>query len=366
MKTVGIGLIGCGNISDTYLKGIAEFDILDLRGIGDLNADLAVAKAQDCGVRARSLEDIYADPDIEIIVNLTIPKAHAAVATQSLMAGKHAYSEKPLAVSFAQGKALVETAAQRGLRIGAAPDTFFGGAHQAARAIVDAGTLGPLVGGTAFFMCPGHERWHPNPDFYYQKGGGPLLDMAPYYITDLVNLCGPVARVTGVATLPRTERLITSAPRKGERIAVEVATHISALLEFANGAVITLTTSFDVAGHKHSPLEVYGTEATLLVPDPNGFGGAVQLIEKGGEFRDVAIDLPYSDGNYRAIGVADMAYAIRNDRPHRASGDLALHVLEVMEAIMESSERGAAVTLTTTTARPEALAGDLVNMKLAK
>ncbi len=366
MDKVGIGIIGCGNISGAYLKAMASFPILDIRGLADLNHGLAETRAAEFGLQARTVEALLSDAAIEIIVNLTVPKAHVAVALQALEAGKHTYSEKPLGVTFAEGKRLAEAAKNKGLRIGAAPDTFLGGGHQTARALIDQGLIGQPVGGTATFMCPGHERWHPNPDFYYQAGGGPMLDMGPYYITDLVNLLGPVAQVAGFAVTPRTERLITSQPRHGERIPVHVATHIAGIMAFANGAVVQITTSFDVAGHKHVPLEVYGTEGTLIVPDPNRFGGPVEYLKKGGQFEEQPLTEPYADGNYRSLGIADLAHAIRTDRPHRANGDLALHVLEVMEAFQIASDGGRTVEITTTTARPAPLSKSLIDGRLAK
>ncbi len=281
MQKVGIGIIGCGNISGAYLKAMASFPILDIKGVADMNAEMAKAKAEEFNVAARSVDDLLTDPEIEIIVNLTIPKAHVEVGLRALDAGKHTYSEKPLGINFAEGKRLAEAAKAKKLRIGAAPDTFLGGGHQTARTLIDQGVLGTPVGGTATFMCPGHERWHPNPAFYYEVGGGPMLDMGPYYITDLVNLFGPVAKVAGFAFSPRTERLITSEPRNGEKIPVHVATHVAGALAFQNGAIVQVGMSFDVAGHRHVPLELYGTEGTLLVPDPNHFGGEVQLLKKG-------------------------------------------------------------------------------------
>lgn len=366
MSRVGIGIIGCGNISGAYLKAMQSFPVLDIRGIADMNGDVARARASEFGVDAREIDDLLADPAVEIIVNLTIPKAHVEVGLRALAAGKHAYSEKPLGINFAEGKTLYAEAQRHGLRIGAAPDTFLGGGHQTARGLVDQGVLGIPVGGTATFMCPGHERWHPNPGFYYEVGGGPMLDMGPYYITDLVNLLGPVAKVAGFATTPRSERLITSEPRNGERIPVHVATHVSGVLAFASGAVVQIGMSFDVAGHKHVPLEIYGTEGTLIVPDPNHFGGEVQLLRKGGQFEPQETTSPYADGNYRSIGVADMAHAIRSGRPHRAGGELALHVLEVMEAFQTASDTGQTVSITTTVERPAALAESLVDGHLVK
>ena len=366
MEKVGIGIIGCGNISSAYLNAMASFGILDIRGVADINQSAAEAKAAEFNVHVSTIDALLADPKVEIILNLTIPRAHVEVAMRSLAAGKHAYSEKPLGINFAEGKKLAEAADKAGLRIGAAPDTFLGGGHQTSRAIVDSGALGLAIGGTASFMCPGHESWHPNPDFYYDIGGGPMLDMGPYYITNLVNLFGPVKKVAGFATMLRNRREITSEPRRGETISVKVPTHIAGTLCFQNGAVVQVTMSFDIAGHKHLPIEIYGTDGTLLVPDPNFFAGPVSLLKKGGDFEEQPIDLPYADGNYRSIGLADMAYAIRNDRPHRANGDLALHVLEVMEAFGIAAETGQTVDISTTVERPAPLSASLVNGVLGR
>lgn len=366
MEKVGIGIIGCGNISGAYLKAMASFPILDIRGVADLNDDLAKAKAAEFNVPASTVDRLLADPKVEIIVNLTIPKAHVAVGLQALDAGKHTYSEKPLGINFAEGKKLAEAAKAKGLRIGAAPDTFLGGGHQTARALIDQGVIGQPVGGTATFMCPGHERWHPNPAFYYEIGGGPMLDMGPYYITDLINLLGPVAQVAGFAITPRRERIITSEPRNGERIPVHVATHVAGVMAFASGAVVQIAMSFDVAGHKHVPIEIYGTEGTLIVPDPNRFAGPVEYLKKGGQFENREVTAPYADGNYRSLGVADLAHAIRSNRPHRANGSLALHVLEVMEAFHTAAETGRSVTITTATERPAPLSESLVYGRMGK
>jgi len=364
MRKVGVGIVGLGNISAAYLKASRAFPVIDIKGVADINMAAAQARADEFGVKAVELDALFADPSIEIILNLTIPKAHVEVGLRAIDAGKHVYSEKPLGVVFAEGKKLVEAARARNLRVGSAPDTFLGGSHQTARHIVDTGRLGQAVGGTAYFMCPGHERWHPNPAFYYENGGGPMLDMGPYYITDLVNLLGPVAKVSGFGTMLRPTRTITAKERAGEVIPVHVPTHVSGTLAFANGAVVQITMSFDVAGHKHVPLEIYGTEGTLIVPDPNHFGGQIEVMAKGGEWEPVATDQPYADGNYRSIGLADMAQAIVENRPHRCSGDLALHVLEVMEAFQRSSESGQVVAITTPVERPAPLAASLRDGKL--
>ncbi len=358
MRRIGIGIIGCGNISGAYLTAAREFPVLDIRGLADQNMAAAEARAAEFGLPAVAVDALLADPGIEIVLNLTIPAAHVAVGHRILEAGKHAYSEKPLGIAFPEAAGLAEEAARRGLRLGCAPDTFLGGGHQAARAILDEGRLGAPVGGTAFFMCPGHERWHPNPDFYYKTGGGPMLDMGPYYITDLVNLLGPVARVAGMAPVPRPTRTITSEPRAGALIEVEVPTHVAGTMQFEQGAVVSVTMSFDVAGHRHHPLEVYGTEGSLLVPDPNTFGGALSFMAKGGEWAEVPVALPWAVGNHRSLGLADMAAAIRDRRPHRASGALALHVLEVMEAFARSAEDRRVIDIATRPERPRPLAED--------
>ena len=365
MDKVGIGIIGLGNISAAYLKASKDFPILDIRAVADMNPAAAKARADEFGLKAVALDDIFTDPSIDIILNLTIPKAHVDVGLRAIAAGKHVYSEKPLGIVFAEGQKLIAAAKAKGLRVGSAPDTFLGGAHQTSRRIVDDGTLGQPVGGTAYFMCPGHERWHPNPAFYYEAGGGPMLDMGPYYITDLVNLFGPVAKVAGFGTMVRSTRTITAKERAGEVIPVHVPTHVSGTLIFVNGAVVQVTMSFDVAAHKHVPFEIYGTEGTLIVPDPNHFGGQIELLKKGGEWQNIETDQPYAgEGNYRSIGLADMAHGIVGNRPHRANGDLALHVLEVMEAFETSSQSGKVVTITTPVERPAPLSQSLVNGRL--
>jgi len=358
-ERVGIGIIGCGNISEAYLKAASYFPILDIRGLADIRPKAAQARARAFGLRAMSVDKLLADPSIELVVNLTIPAAHVAVGLAAVEAGKHVHSEKPLGITTVDARRLLDAARARGVRVGCAPDTFLGGAHQACRQLVDQGAIGRPVAGTAFFMCPGHESWHPNPAFYYQTGGGPMLDMGPYYITALVNLLGPVTRVSGAVGRAHAERTITSAPLKGTKVAVEVPTHVAGALEFAGGAVVSIAMSFDVPSHRHTPIELYGTEASLLVPDPNYFGGTIMIGRAGKEWAQAPTQHRYADGNYRIIGVADMAHAIRRGRAHRASGELAYHVLEVMEAFQRSSERGTHVGLESRPDRPTALPADL-------
>jgi len=355
MKRVGVGVIGCGNISAAYLKAARNFPLLDIRALADINPASAEARGAEFGIASRSVEALLADEAIEIVLNLTIPNAHVEVGLQAVAAGKHVHSEKPLGVNLVEAQALVRAAAEKGVRLGSAPDTFLGGAHQTSRKLIDEGLIGRPIGGAAYFMCPGHERWHPNPGFYYLRGGGPMLDMGPYYITDLVNLLGPVASVSGVATRLRSERTITSSPHAGTRIPVEVATHVTGALLFANGAAVSLTISFDVPRHKHTPLEIYGEKGSLIVPDPNYFGGQILFGGATEDWREIPTEHIYADGNYRILGVADMAAAIRKNRPHRASGELAYHVLEVMLAFQTSSDSGRAVKIESRPERPAAL-----------
>jgi len=351
MKPVGVGVIGCGSISSAYLNAAKRFPVLDIVAVADAVPAAAEARAEEFGLRACSVEALLADPAVEIVLNLTVPTAHVEVGLKALAAGKHVHSEKPLGVNVAEARRLVEAAAGKALRLG--------GAHQTARQCIDQGMIGRPIGGTAFFMCPGHERWHPNPAFYYLAGGGPMLDMGPYYVTDLVNLLGPIESVVGVATRQRSERLITSEPLSGTRIPVHVATHVTGTLVFVSGAAVSVTMSFDVANHRHVPLEIYGDAGTLIVPDPNYFGGKIEFAAAGEDWREVPTRHAYADGNYRILGVADMAQALRNGRPHRASGALAFHTLEVMEAFQTSSDTGKSIAISTRPPRPAPLPASL-------
>lgn len=365
-RRVGVGIIGTGNISTQYLKAMQAFDVLEIIAVADMKPEVAEKKAAEFGLQSVGVDALLADPKVEVILNLTIPRAHVDVGLRALEAGKHVYGEKPLGITYGEGKKLIEAASAKGLRVGSAPDTFLGGSHQQARAVIDGGTLGQVVGGTAFFACPGHEYWHPDPAFYYDIGGGPVLDMGPYYITDLVNLLGPVKRVAALSATPFAERPIRSEPKRGEMMPVKVATHVTGTLHFASGALVTVTLSFDVPKHAHTPIELYGTEASLMVPDPNMFGGAVKLAKpRAEEWETVETTLPYADANYRSLGLADMALAIVEDRPHRCSGELALHVLEVMETFDKASREERIVDIETTVSRPAPLSESLKGGKLS-
>ncbi len=339
MKPAKLGLIGCGNISGIYCKNAQKLQALDLVACADLIRERAEAKAKEFGIpRVMSPQELLADPEIEIVLNLTVPKAHAEVALASIAAGKSVYNEKPLAVTREDGAKIVEAAKVKGVLVGCAPDTFLGAGIQTCRKLIDDGWIGDPIGAVAFFTCRGHERWHPDPEFYYEVGGGPVLDMGPYYLTALINLMGPVKRVSGMARKSFDTRTITSQPKFGKVVPVEVPTHVLGMLEFANGALGTLMVTFDVWEAELPRIEVYGTQGTLSVPDPNVFGGPVR-VWLNGEWKEVPLTHIYSE-NSRGLGVADMACALRSGRPHRASGDLAFHVLDIMESIQDSSREG--------------------------
>lgn len=359
MRKIGIGIIGCGNISDAYLKAAPGFPVLEMIGVADINSSAAEAKAAAYGLSAMPLEALLADHGIEIILNLTTPQNHVQVGLQAVAHGKHVYCEKPLATTLADAERLISAARNENVRVGCAPDTFLGGSHQTARRLIDDGAIGTVVAGSAFMQVPGHELWHPNPDFYYKPGGGPLMDMGPYYLTCLVNLLGPVKSVVGHAKSAYETRTIGSGPREAEGIDVEVATHVSGLLEFASGAAVSLTTSFDVWKHDHNHIELYGTTGSMIVPDPNNFQGDVKTAHRKEDWMLAKQIHPYGDGNYRILGLADMAQAIVSNRQHRANQDVSLHVLEIMESILRSANAGRRIELKYSCARPEPMRADL-------
>ncbi len=354
-QPVKVGIIGCGNISGIYFAAGKKFQILDIAACADLDVSRAKAKAEEHGVpKACSVDELLADPEIQIVINLTIPKAHYEVCLAAVNAGKHTHVEKPLCITRDQGQHLLATAKERGVRVGAAPDTFLGGGHQTCRKLIDDGWIGEPIGATAFMLCHGHESWHPDPEFYYKAGGGPMFDMGPYYLTALVAMLGPIKRLTGSTRITFPERTITSAPKYGTKITVDVPTHVSGIMDFANGAVGTILTSFDVWHHQMPNIEIYGTEGTMRVPDPNGFGGPVLLRRAGAsEWTEMPLSHGFAD-NSRGIGVADMAYAIQSGRPHRASGELGYHVLEAMHGFHDSSATGRHYRMKSSVKRPAA------------
>ena len=342
MEKIKVGIIGTGNISGIYFQNGKRFDSMEVVACADLDVERAKARAAEFGIRGCSVEELLADPDIQMVINLTIPLAHASVCLQALEAGKHVYVEKPLAATREEGQQVLELARRKGLLVGSAPDTFLGGGIQTAIKLIRDGWIGTPIGATAFMTSSGHESWHPAPEFYYQKGGGPMFDMGPYYLTALVSMLGPISRVTGSARISYPERTITSQPKFGQKVKVEVPTHVAGIMDFASGPIGTLLTSFDTKGGSTLPrIEVYGSGGTLLVPDPNGFGGTVSIWRAGSKEWS---DIPLTHGkaeNARGVGAADMARAIQAGRKHRASGELAFHVLEAMHGFHDASEQGA-------------------------
>jgi predicted dehydrogenase len=369
MSNLGIGIIGCGNISTSYLKLAPLFKGMEVRAVADMNMDAATARAAEFNTRAQSVDDLLANPDVDMVINLTIPDAHYAVSKKILEAGKHAYSEKPLVLTLEEGVTLRDLAKSKGLSVGCAPDTFLGGAHQQARAIIDEGKIGTVTAAVCGVQNHGPEGWHPSPEFFFLPGAGPMLDLGPYYIANLINLLGPVKRVGALATSATPTRTIGSGVRAGQEIPVKTPTNIHALLEFHSGATVNLTTSWDVWSHKRNHFEFYGTEGTLYVPDPNFFGGKLEVAGRDGVISEVeAWDHPFGKNNqehprgavanYRTAGLADMAIAVAQGRDARCSLERTLHGVEVMTACLKSGETGEFVTLTTTCTRPAALGPD--------
>ncbi len=352
---VNVGIIGCGNIFPQYVNGCRAFEILDVVAVADIDLNRAQARAKEFKIpKACTVAELLADPAIEIVVNLTVPQVHAAVSLDILRAGKHVHGEKPLALRREEGQEVLAIAKQKGLLVGCAPDTFLGGGIQTARKLLDDGAIGAPVSAVAFMCGHGPESWHPNPEFYYKQGGGPLFDMGPYYLTALINLLGSVKRVTASARISFPERVATSKEKNGLRIGVEIPTHVSGVLDFESGAVGTVIMSFDTWAHHLPLIEIYGAEGSMSVPDPNTFGGTVKTRRSDAKnWEDNP--LTHSSTVGRGIGVADMAYAIRTGRTHRASGELAYHVLDVMQSLHEASELGRHVMIESTCAKPTAL-----------
>jgi len=364
-ETIKAGLIGCGTISAIYLKNRTRFDTFEIVACADIDIDRARARAEEFGVpRGGGVAEVLDDPEIKVVINLTIPQAHATVALAAVRAGKSVYNEKPLTLNREEGQLLLEEARAKGVLVGCAPDTFLGAGLQTCRQLIDEGAIGEPVAATAFMLGHGPEGWHPNPDFYYQVGGGPLFDMGPYYLTALINFLGPVRRVSASARASFATRTIGSEPFKGQTITVNTPTHIAATLDFANGAIGTLITSFDVWSHNLPKIEIYGSEGSLSVPDPNRFDGPVLLRRADDkEWADVPVTRPYND-NSRILGVADLVQALISGRKPRASGELAFHVLDIMHAALESSAQGRYIEMTSTCERPAALPAALPERRL--
>jgi predicted dehydrogenase len=349
---MNVGIVGCGAIIGQYLATLDTLDVVRLVAVADLDRARAEAVAEGrAGVRALTVDELLAAPDVDLVLNLTIPAAHADVALGAIAAGKAVYGEKPLATTVDQARAVLLAAREASVTVGCAPDTVLGTGIQTARKAIDDGLIGSPISATATMTTPGHERWHPNPDFYYVPGGGPLLDMGPYYVTALVTLLGPVASVIGAASRTRGSRLIGSGPRQGERIPVSTDTHVTGILTHASGALSTLVMTFDAVDTQAAKLEVHGEIGSLIVPDPNRFAGDVKLRTLGSPAWEV---LPVSAGYLdagRGFGVADLAATPAGQEP-RAGGSLALHVLEVMQSVLTSAGSGRAEPIRSTVDRP--------------
>ena len=373
MKKTKVGIIGCGMISDTYFKASQTFNMIEVVACSDIIPERSAAKKELYGVQNMTNEELLAIPEIEIVLNLTPPQVHSGIAMDTLNAGKHAYSEKPFGVDFDDAAKVMALAKEKGLRVGCAPDTFLGGGQQTARKLIDDGWIGKPLSGTAIVMGRGPEKWGQAP-FFYDYGAGPMLDLGPYYMTALVNMLGPAKSVIAVTTKGFDYR--TFGAEVGEtykdkykpfdKYPVNVTTHLTGVVEFQCGAVITVITSFDCYRHGHSPIEIYGTEGSLQVPDPNTFGGPVKVFRKGdteSDWKNVPLTHIYTE-NSRSIGAADMAMALRSGRKHRVNGELANHVLEIMLSFDKSSKLGRKVELVTTCERPDPLPLGLDNGEL--
>lgn len=357
MDKMKIGIIGCGNISDIYLKNLTStFVNTQVWAVCDLFEERALAAKEKYNIpNVFTFDEMLGCNDIQIIINLSTPQGHFDICKKVLEAGKHVYVEKPLSLKMEQGKELKELAKKNGLLLGCAPDTFLGAGLQTCRKAIDDGLIGDVIGATAFMVCHGHESWHPDPEFYYDIGGGPMFDMGPYYLTALVSLIGPAKTVAGMNSITFGERTITSEKKFGKIIDVKVPTHVTGTIEFKNGAIATVITSFDVWGSNLPRIEIYGSRGTLIVPDPNTFGGEVKIKTYfQNEFSDLPLTHIYSE-NSRGLGVAEMADALCNNMNNIANGDLACHVLEIMHAFHESAEKRTFIELQTDCERPRAM-----------
>lgn len=374
MKTFKIGLIGCGRISDVYLRTCQKFDELEVVACASLDAAESEAKAKQYGIpKACAPAEIFADPDIDCVLNLTIPAVHAEISLAALVAGKHVYSEKPFVTDIEDGKKILTLAKQKGLHVGNAPDTFLGGRWQTCRKLIDEGVIGAPTGVTAFVGTHGVERHHPNPDFYYLNGGGPLLDLGPYYLTAMVFLLGPIRRVCGMSRRTFDQRMIESQPRHGEMMNVEVDTHVQSMIEFDTGVIGSMTMSFDVWDSEMPRLEIYGEKGTICIPDPDPVHGAnifqgevwyrtressrwsYQPRVQGLDNWLTAENIHGFNEDSRGLGLLDLAYAVRDQRPARASGEMAQHIYEIMSGILESPKSGQFVNIESTCAIPDPL-----------
>lgn len=337
-------MIGVGNIFPQYVNNLRRYPFLEVVACADIQMEMARERATEFDLQPLTVPELLAHPDIELVVNLTVPKVHAQVSLQIIRSGKHVYSEKPLAITTSDALSVLEAAETAGVRVGCAPDTFLGGGLQTCRKLIEDGWIGAPIGATACFANHGMEHWHPNPHFFYQPGAGPVFDMGPYYFTALYQLLGAISRVAAFTGTSFPERTITSAPLFGQKIPVNTPTFNAGVFEFASGAMATILMSFDVWQHSLPYIEIYGAEGTLRVPDPNTFGGPVTVwLRTEKDWRE--IPLLYTPDVGRGVGVADMVYSLRQGTAHRARGEVALHILEVMRSFQQSFDSHAFVTI---------------------
>lgn len=365
-----IGLIGCGNIAETYFRSQDYFNNIDFVACADLYDDIAKKCASDYGIQSQTVDDILLNPNIDVILNLTIPQSHFEISKKALLSGKHCYCEKPLSISFAQGKELVQIADEKNLYLGNAPDTFLGGGAQLSRKLIDSDEIGKITLGNFIFAFPGVETFHHNPDSWYKKGGGPIIDMGPYFFTMLVHLLGPAKNVRSRGVKIKEFRNIEKGPRKNEKVKVEIPTSYTFNLEFTSGTLIQGFISFDVLNHQRNHMELYGTKGSIIIPDPNMFGGPVTMSKDlGSNWIDYSTEDMFlgktniinhsgrsneapSQSNYRGVGLSEMIYSIENNKEHRCNSNLALHVLDLIESTIKSAEFGKEFALQTTCKKP--------------
>jgi hypothetical protein len=341
---MNVGVVGCGIIAHNYVDGSEAFPTFDVVACADVDEQLSRSFADTHNLEVASVDELIVGDGVDVVLNLTPPAAHFALVSATVEAGKHSYTEKPLAVSVDAGRTLLAQAQERDVRIGCAPDTFLGSAYESARAAIERGDIGVPIGATAQMLTGGPEGWHPNADFFYRQGGGPLLDIGPYYLTAMVSLLGPIAAATGFASTPTLERELGVGPRAGERFVTEVPTHVAGAVQFASGVLGTITVSFEARGRYESGLVVHGTEGSLSLPDANAFGGDVKIRSDHGDWQP----LPYeSRGGMetRGLGLHDLVEAVQGSRPHRASGELALHVLETIHAMLRAADEGRTISV---------------------
>ena len=379
-KIFKVGLIGCGHISETYFRAQEYFNNIRIVKCADINMDAAKKCAIHYNIEAVTVDELLKDKEIEIILNLTIPGAHYQVSKLALENGKHSYAEKPLAVNFEDGKKLVELANKKNLYIGNAPDTFLGGGIQKTRELIDNGVIGDIKLGNAIFAFPGVQSYHPNPESWFAENeGGPVIDMGPYYLTALVNLIGPAKQVQGRCTKVFEEREIGIGPKKGQKFKVETPTTYLATIQFENNCIIQITLSFDVVAHQRNHIELYGTKGSMIVPDPNMFGGSVYVCKKLGspwrEFKTNQLPLGKinirtqssranespTNANYRGVGLAEMAYCIDKKKIHRCNGEVSLHVLDLIQSTMQSAKTNKPIRLSTTCKIPKLFINKEIN-----